>query len=81
MLYTTLIAAELWVLFDWWRSTPEGQIVLARWRQRIEAAKVKAQECEGCSRRKAWLQAQANRMHWQAMQIVEGEDVETEPEP
>lgn len=81
VLYTTLIAAELWILFDWWRETPGGQIALARWGQRLEAIKSKAQECEGCAKRRAMLQGAINRMHWQATQIVEGEDVPTEPEP
>jgi hypothetical protein len=80
VLYTTLIAAELWVLFDWWRTTPAGQDTLARCRQRIEAAKRRAQECEGCAKRKAMLQAAVNRMHWQARQIVEEANEESEPE-
>jgi hypothetical protein len=80
ILYTTLIAAELWVLYDWWRETPTGAATLTRWRQWYETAKRKAEECEGCAKRRAAIQAAVNRMHWQARQIVEGEDVPTEPE-
>lgn len=83
-LYTALIAANLWLAFDWWRDTEQGRSVIERCQARIEAAKAKAGECEGCARRKARLrsgfEAAANRMHWQARQIVEGEDVETQPE-
>jgi hypothetical protein len=81
VLYTTLVAAELWILFDWWRETPGGQEALARCARQVERLKAKAQECEGCARRRAMLQSAINRMHWQATQIVEGEDVPTEPEP
>lgn len=79
-IYLGLIAANLYLVFDWWRDTDQGRDVLARLSARIEAAKAKAQECEGCARRKAKLQAAVNRMHWQAERIVEGEDVETQPE-
>jgi hypothetical protein len=79
-LYTGLIAAEMWFLFDWWRETPGGQIALARWAARLERLKVAAQECEGCAKRRAMLQAAINRMHWQAERIVEGDDVPTQPE-
>jgi hypothetical protein len=80
-LYTGLIAANLWLAFDWWRQTDSGRDTIERWRQRIEEAKARAENCEGCARRKEWLRVQANRMHWQAERIVEGEDVPTEPEP
>jgi hypothetical protein len=79
-LYTGLIAAELWVLFDWWRETPGGQLTLARWQAQLARLKVAAQECEGCAKRKAMLRAAVNRMHWQAERIIEGEDVPTQPE-
>lgn len=80
-LYVTLLAANVYLVFDWWKSTPEGQVTLARWGQRVDALKVKAQECEGCAKRKAMLQAAINRMHWDAERIVEGnDDVQTEPE-
>jgi hypothetical protein len=79
-LYVGLIAANLYLLFDWWAQTDQGRATVERWAAKIEAAKVKAQECEGCAQRKAWLRKQANRMHWQAEQIVAGEDVETQPE-
>lgn len=80
VLYTALVCAELWILFDWWRDTPGGQVTLERWGRQLEAWKVKAQECEGCAKRRAMIQAAVNRMHWQAQQIVEGEDVPTEPD-
>jgi hypothetical protein len=80
VLYSTLIAAELWFLFDWWRETPGGQLALERWRRRLERLKLAAQECEGCAKRKAMIQGAINRMHWDAQRIVEGEDVPTQPE-
>lgn len=78
--YTALIAANLWLAFDWWRDTEAGRSMMARCEARIAAARAKAAECEGCARRKSKLQAAINRMHWQARQIVEGEDVPTQPE-
>jgi len=78
-LYVGLISAELWFLFDWWRDTPSGQEAVARWRQRFEEAQRKAQNCEGCARRKAALQAAINRMHWQAEEIVEEAAEHQEP--
>jgi hypothetical protein len=79
-LYIGLLAANLYLVFDWWRDTPQGVEVMARVQARVEAAKAKAENCEGCARRKAKLQAAVNRMHWQAERIVEGEDVPTQPE-
>lgn len=79
-IYAALIAANIWIAFDWWRDTDQGRSVLERLDARITAAKLKAQECEGCARRKASLKAAVNRMHFQAIQIVEGEDVPTQPE-
>jgi hypothetical protein len=80
-LYTALIAANLWLAWDWWAQSDSGKATIDRWAQRIGEAKVKLQECEGCAQRKARVQAAINRMHWQASQIVEGQDVETETEP
>jgi hypothetical protein len=68
--YAVLIGANLWLAYDWWRDTPQGSAVVERWRAKIAAAKEKAENCEGCARRKAWLQKQTNRMHWQAEEIV-----------
>lgn len=83
-LYLGLIGANLYLVFDWWAGTPEGQAALGRLRTRWEAAKKKAEECEGCARRRALMgrafESAKNRMHWQAERIVEGEDVETQPE-
>jgi len=81
VLYTSLICAELWVLFDWWRDTPGGQETLGRWRYKLAELKRKAEECEGCAKRREMLRKATNRMHFQALQIVEGEEVPTEPEP
>jgi hypothetical protein len=80
VLYTGLIAANLWIAFDWWRDTDQGRSVIERCAARIAAAKAKAADCEGCARRRRKLEGAMNRMHWQARQIVEGEDVETQPE-
>jgi hypothetical protein len=79
-LYLVIIGANAWLAYDWWRETPQGEATIERLAARIEAVKVKAQECEGCAHRKAKLKAAMNRMHWQAERIVEGEDVETVPE-
>ena len=76
VLYVTLISAELWVLWDWWRETPSGQETVARWRYKWADVKRRAEECEGCAKRREWLQRQTNRMHWQAMEIVEQADEE-----
>lgn len=80
-LYVGLVAANLYLAFDWWRDTESGSATLARWAERIEAARAKAEGCEGCARRKARLQAMIHRVHWDADRIVEGEDVPTVPEP
>lgn len=79
-LYIGLIAANLYLAFDWWSGTPQGEAFVERCRARLEAVRAKAAECEGCARRKAALRAAVNRMHWQAERIVEGEDVDTQPE-
>ncbi len=80
-LYVGLIAANLWLAFDWWRDTPQGEAVIERCRLRYEAAKAKAENCEGCAHRKAWLQKQVNRVHWQATEIVEEAAAEQPEQP
>lgn len=72
-IYAVLIGANLWIAFDWWRDTEQGRAV-------IERAKAVAAECEGCAQRKAMLKRATQRMHRQAVQIVEGTDVESQPE-
>jgi hypothetical protein len=79
-IYMVVIGANAWLAYDWWRETPEGQIVLGRLRGRLEALRAKAQECEGCAKRKAMLKGAINRMHWDAERIIEGEDVPTTTE-
>lgn len=79
-LYTALLAANLYLVFDWWRGTPQGEAVVARCQARIERARALAGECEGCARRKEWLQKQVNRVHWDAERIVDGQEVDTQPE-
>jgi len=74
VLYVTLISAELWVLWDWWRDTPSGQETLGRWKAKAAEMKRRAEECEGCAKRRAMLQKATNRMHWEAQQIVEEAD-------
>lgn len=80
-LYTAVVGANLALAYDWWRDTPNGVATIERVRTKIEALKAKAQECEGCAKRKAALRGAMNRMHWQAERIVEGAEVETTPEP
>ncbi len=72
-IYAVLIGANLWIAFDWWRDTDQGRAM-------IDRAKAMAAGCEGCARRKATFRRATDRMHRQARQIVEGDDVETEPE-
>jgi len=72
--YAVLISAELWVLWDWWRDTPSGQETLARWRFKVAEMKKRAEECEGCAKRREMLRRATNRMHWEAQQIVEEAD-------
>ncbi len=79
-LYIGLLAANAWLVYDWWRDTPQGSAVIERCRARLEAAKAKAENCEGCARRKAWLAKQTNRMHWQAEEIVAEAAETAEPE-
>jgi hypothetical protein len=79
-LYTAAIAANLYLVFDWYRDTPSGQAFVTRCQERIAAAKARAENCDGCARRKAKLQAMVNRVHWDAERIVAGDDVETQPE-
>ena len=75
-LYTTLIAANLWLAFDWWRGTPEGAATLARW-------KARAENCQGCARRRARLAQAFNRLHWETLsdaeEIVSQADSDSEP--
>lgn len=79
-IYMAVIGANLYLAYDWWKETPEGRIVIERLRSRFDSVKAKAQECEGCAKRKAMLKGAINRMHWDAERIVEGQDVETVPE-
>jgi hypothetical protein len=79
ILYTVLLAANLYLVYDWWRDTPQGEAVIMRCRARVERARQLAGECEGCARRKEWLAKQTNRMHWQAREVVE-EAAESESE-
>jgi hypothetical protein len=79
-IYIGLIAANLYLVFDWWRDTPQGAAAVERWRARIEAAKAKAENCEGCAKRKKWLQGQINRVHYQAEEIVTEAAETAEPE-
>src|ERR1700722_2818458 len=80
-IYLGLIGANLYLVFDWWRDTDQGRSVIERCRLRLEAAKEKAENCEGCAGRKAWLANQTNRMHWAAEEIVNEAAAETaEPE-
>lgn len=79
-LYAAIIGANAWLAYDWWKDTPQGAAKMERWRAKVEALRVKAQECEGCAKRKAALRGAMNRMHWQAERIVEGEDVPTAPD-
>ena len=72
-MYAALIGANLWIAFDWWRGTDQGQAL-------IERARKLAAGCEGCAKRKAMLKGATARMHRQARQIVEGEDIETQPD-
>lgn len=79
-LYTSLIVAELYLLFDWWKDTPEGEALVERCRARLAALKSKAENCEGCARRRAKLY---NRLHWETLadaeeivQTAEGADTE-----
>jgi hypothetical protein len=79
-LYAAVIGANLYLAFDWWRETPSGAATMERWQQKADALKIRAQECEGCAKRKAVLKGAINRMHWDAERIVEGQDVPTVPE-
>ncbi len=72
-IYAVLIGANVWLAWDWWRDTDQGRTLIAK-------AKAKAEACEGCAQRRARLRRATERMHLQARQIVEGEDVETQPE-
>ena len=56
-LSAALVGANLYLAWDWWRETPEGQMAIERWRSRFLAAKAKAEQCEGCAKRKAFLRA------------------------
>jgi hypothetical protein len=80
-IYVVVIGANAWLAYDWWRDTPGGEAVIARLRERIDAVRAKAAECEGCAKRKAAMKGMINRVHWDAERIVEGAEVETTPEP
>lgn len=79
-LYLGLLAANAYLVFDWWRDTDQGRSVIERCRVRVEAAKAKAENCEGCAHRKDWLRKQVNRVHWQAEEIVAEAAETAEPE-
>lgn len=80
-LYAALLAVNLWLALDWYKDTPSGEATIARWRQWIAQAKARAENCEGCAKRRAMLQRAVNRVHYDAIRIVEGEDVPTVPDP
>lgn len=77
-LYTVLIAANLYLAFDWWRDTDRGRAVMDKCAAQVARIRARAAECEGCARRKAMLRAAVNRMHWEAERIVEGEGSDLE---
>ena len=62
VLYTIVIAGNLLIAYDWWRSTPQGQRVLAQAHDRYVALRDKAKNCEGCARRRAALHAMTEHL-------------------
>jgi len=79
--YTVVVGGNLLLLYAWWRNTPRGEAFRAEAYKFLQKVKAKMKECEGCQQRKEMLRRSIGRMHWDAMRIVEGEDVETIPEP
>jgi len=75
-LYMALIAANLYLVFDWWKESPSGAATIERLGARLGALKAKAEGCEGCARRRAALRAAINRMHFEAIETLEAADVE-----
>jgi len=61
-LYALVIAGNLLIAYDWWRSTPQGERVLQRAHDRVEALRTKAKNCEGCARRRAALHAMTEHL-------------------
>jgi hypothetical protein len=66
-LYLTLIAANIYVLWDSYKDTPEALVMRARLRRRYDALK----NCEECAGRREALRKAFNRVLFQAEQIVE----------
>jgi hypothetical protein len=80
-LYAALLAVNLWLALDWWKDTPSGAATIEGWRRRLVDLKARAENCEGCAKRRNMLAAAVNRVQWQAERIIEGEDVPTVPDP
>lgn len=71
ILYGVLIVGNVLIAFESWKDTPNGQAFRARVSRWVAGVRARANNCEGCAKRKAWLQAQRGRMMWDAVNTVE----------
>lgn len=67
LLYAALIVGNLALLWDAWKDTASGMEMRARWNTRMERVK----NCEGCARRREWINRNVGRALWDAQQTVE----------
>lgn len=72
LMYLALIGANLYVLYDANRDSPPLVELRAKIGAKLAAWRKAAEECEGCAKRKAALAAAANRVIYEATEIVEG---------
>lgn len=67
LLYAGLIAGNLILIYDSWKDTPSG----IEWRAKLRGLWTRARDCEGCARRREWINRQVGHVLWQATEIVE----------
>lgn len=67
LLYIGLIAGNLILIYDSWKDTPSG----IEWRARVANRWLRIRDCQGCARRREWVNRQVGHVLWQATEIVE----------
>ena len=70
-LYLTLLAANLYIVWDAYADTAEMLVFRAKVRARVGPLLERLRNCEGCARRKEFIERQLNKVTYQATQIVE----------
>ena len=73
-LYAALIVGNLVLFWDSYKGTASGMEL----RSRVRARWDRLQDCEGCARRKDWINRQVGRVLWEATEVVEQARAEAE---